>query len=118
MHLFSVSAPLTVVVEQTSLVLTHLVHVRVVAALNPDPLTQLPVANAPQRAGEGQSSRVSCLTKKPVWAQGANGVRVIEERRGDLAEPCKDNGETSKVNWGGQVLENLLSSQCYGCITI
>lgn len=120
-HLFSVSAvsaTLTVVVERTSSVLTHLVHARVVVTLNPDPLTQLPVGDAPPRGGEGQSSRVSCFDQKPVRAQGTNGVGVIEERRGDLAEPCKDNGGTSKVNWGGQVLENWLSSQCYGYITI
>lgn len=66
MHLFSVSAvsaALTVVVERTSSVLTHLVHARGVVILNPDPLTQLPVGDAPPRGGEGQSSRVSCLAK-------------------------------------------------------
>lgn len=39
-HLFSVSAvsaALTVVVERTSSVLTHLVHARVAVTLNPDP---------------------------------------------------------------------------------
>lgn len=64
-HLFSVSvvsAALTVV-ERASSVLTHLMRVRVAVTLNPDPLTQLPVGNAPLRDGEGQSSRVSCLTK-------------------------------------------------------
>lgn len=34
----AVSAALTVVVERTSSVLTHLVHARGVVALNPDPL--------------------------------------------------------------------------------
>lgn len=64
-HLFSVSvvsAALTVVVR-ASWVLTRLVHVRVVATLNPDPLTQLPVGNAPLRDGEGQSFRISGLTE-------------------------------------------------------
>lgn len=51
-------------------------------------------------------------------AKGANGVGVVEERRGNVTEPCKDKGRTSKVTRGGQVLKNLLSSQCYGCITI
>lgn len=64
-HLFSVSvvsAGLTVVARTFS-VLTHLMRVRVAVTLNPDPLTQLPVEKAPLRDSEGQSPRVSCLTK-------------------------------------------------------
>lgn len=117
LHLFSVavgSAALTV----ASSAPTHLVCAREAETLTPDPLTQLPVRNSPPRGGEGQSSRVSCLSKNPVRAKGANGVGVVEERRGNVTEPCKDKGRTSKVNRGGQVLKNLPSRRRYGCITV
>lgn len=82
------------------------------------PLTQLPVGNSPPREVEGQSSRVSRLakTQREPRVQTASGLM----RKGGTSatEPCKDNGKTSKVNLGGQVLKNLLSSQRFGCITI
>lgn len=65
LHLFSVSvvsAALTAV-KRASSALTHLVCAREAETMTPDPLTQLPVRNSPPRDGEGQSSRVSCLTK-------------------------------------------------------
>lgn len=111
------SAALTVV-KRASSALTHLVCAREARTLTPDPVTQLPVRKSPPRAGEGQSSRVSCLTKTRREPRAANGVGVVEERRGNVTEPCKDKGRTSKVDRGGQVLKNWLSSQRYGCITI